>query len=123
MLNRYFWAALAWTAAITVSCLLSADTVDKVSLINIPHKDKIAHFVFYFVFTLLWSKYFRSLHRDGKKARLMVFLFAVGWGILIEFCQMLFTEQRSADTLEALANITGSITAIIAIWLYRRNKD
>ena len=123
MLNRYFLAASAWTAAITVLCLLSADTVDKVSLINIPHKDKVAHFVFYFVFTLLWSKYFRSLHKDGKKARFMVFLFAAAWGILIEFCQMLFTVQRSADIYDAAANIAGSIIAIIAIWLYRKNKD
>ena len=123
MLNRYFWAALVWTVAITVSCLLSADTVDKVSLINIPHKDKVAHFVFYFVFTLLWSKYFRSLHRDGKKARFMVFLFAVAWGILIEFCQLVLTEQRSAEVFDAGANIAGSAVAIIAIWLYRKNKD
>lgn len=123
MLNRYFWAALVWTVAITVSCLLSADTVDKVSLINIPHKDKVAHFVFYFVFTLLWSKYFRSLHRDGKKARFMVFLFAVAWGILIEFSQLVLTEQRSAEVFDAGANIAGSAVAIIAIWLYRKNKD
>ena len=106
-----------------MSCLLSADTVDKVSLINIPHKDKVAHFVFYFVFTLLWSKYFRSLHRDGKKARFMVFLFAVAWGILIEFSQLVLTEQRSAEVFDAGANIAGSAVAIIAIWLYRKNKD
>jgi len=123
VLNRYFWAAFAWTAAITVACLLSADTVDKVPLINIPYKDKIAHFTFYFIFTLLWAKYFRSLHKDGIKARAMVFVFATGWGILIEVCQMLFTAQRSADVLDAVANTAGSIAAIVAIWLYRRNRN
>ena len=53
----------------------------------------------------------------------MVFLFAVAWGILIEFCQLVLTEQRSAEVFDAGANIAGSAVAIIAIWLYRKNKD
>lgn len=116
--NKYLWASLFWTILITVSCLLSAETVNKVSWINIPNKDKIAHFIFYFIFTLLWYKHFRVLNKSRAKARVRVFLFAIVWGLLLEVLQGLFTTQRSAELFDMVANALGSATAVLLLWLY-----
>lgn len=123
MLNKYFWIALFWTIAITVSCLMSAETVNKVSWFNIPYRDKVVHFGFYFVFTLLWYKYFRALNKARFSARIQVFLFAVIWGLLIECVQGLFTAERSAELLDAIANISGSAIAVVLLWLYYKYRN
>jgi VanZ family protein len=88
--------------------------------------DKYVHFTFYFVFTLLWYFFFR-IHTamSNFKIRLVVFLFAFFFGLLIEACQEFFTADRSADVLDVVANTSGSIAAVVVLWIVRviKNKN
>jgi len=87
--------------------------------IDLEHKDKFIHATFYFGFTLLW---YLSLKKGVSRAktRLGVFMFAVGFGILIELFQQFFTSDRSADVQDAIANTCGSAIAILVIWLFEK---
>ncbi len=122
MRNKYFWAALCWTAGIAVSCLISMKNFQDENL-DLEHKDKFIHGSFYFGFTVLWYLSARAKNISGFKARALVFTAAVTYGILIEVCQELFTKDRSADVQDAIANSTGSAFAILVIWLFEKIRN
>lgn len=125
MRNWILLAAFTWTVFIIYACLIDAADVPEASWLDIPNKDKIVHFTFYFVFTFLWVQVvkFKS-GLSPKKVRAAVFFTAVIFGIIIEVCQGLFTEERSPDVLDALANTSGSAVSVLLLWLLdkRNNK-
>ena len=58
MLNKktFLFLAILWTVVITFLSLATLDSSIG-SEIKIPNKDKMVHFVFYFLFVVLWSFY------------------------------------------------------------------
>ena len=123
MRNVFLLAALAWTLFITYACLTTAANIPKAAWLNFEHKDKLVHFTFYFVFTLLWVLDLNNTKKfSPKKVRLVVFTIAVLFGIVIEICQGLFTAERSPDAFDVLANTSGSAAAILLLWLFEKNK-
>jgi VanZ family protein len=89
-------------------CLVSASSVPEAAWLNIRNKDKIVHFIFYLVFTLLLYKDYKVKTGSIKKAFVYAFATAVSYGIIIEICQGLFTDGRNADSMDVLANTSGS---------------
>ena len=95
--------ALSWTALITWLSLGSTGSLGQ--SIPVPHKDKVVHFCFYFGFVFWWGSY---LQKKTKRTLIWVWLAAVGYGILMEFCQLAFTQNRTADLWDVLANALGA---------------
>ncbi len=90
----------------------------------IPNKDKIAHFVFYFVFSSLWFFYLIKLN-DGKgriKKALIVFMIACFMGGLVEVLQFLVTVSRSAEWTDVIANCSGSLIGLLLCLLITQIK-
>ncbi|WP_298119244.1 VanZ family protein [Flavobacterium sp.] len=122
MLNKKTFLLLAtlWTIVITVLSLITFDSSIG-SEIKIPNKDKMVHFVFYFLFVILWNLYidFKMFH--PKKAIVILFT-AIGYGVLMEIFQGIFTTERTADAIDVLANSTGAIIGLITTKIYFQNK-
>jgi VanZ family protein len=119
----FLGAALLWTCFITVCCLVSIRNFESVPVDEV-NVDKYVHAAFYFIFTVLWYQFFKLRNPQGnKRHRLRVFLMAVLFGIFMELCQQFFTTDRSADVTDALANTTGSATAILLLWLLERIRN
>lgn len=122
MLNKktFLFFAISWTIVITFLSLVTLDSSIG-SEIKIPNKDKMVHFVFYFLFVILWNFYvdFKIFH--PKKA-LVILLIAIGYGILMEFFQAIFTTERTADVLDVLANSSGAIMGLLTVKIYLQNK-
>ncbi|UUC46690.1 VanZ family protein [Flavobacterium cerinum] len=113
--------ALIWSLLIGIACLITfnADVGGK-----LPYKDKFVHFVFYFLFTILW---FRTIDEIVPRQALLkklrnVFLLGFVYGAGIEICQGLFTKTRSADIFDVLANSVGGLTAVLLLYYYRNRK-
>lgn len=81
----------------------------------------MVHFVFYFLFVILWNLYidFKTFHT--KKAVMILFV-AIGYGILMEIFQGIFTTERTADVLDVLANFSGAFIGLITTKIYLQNK-
>ena len=99
---------------------MAAEKVNKISFFDVPYKDKYVHFSFYFVMVVLWVLSLNPVYPKKRRLRLMVFSFAVVYGIFIEICQGLFTNGRSADILDVLANSAGAALAVLLLWLFRK---
>lgn len=90
--------------------------------IEIPHFDKFVHFCFYFGMAVLGTLFVYETVRKGiplVKTLVVVTVFAIGFGILIEILQHNFTLQRQGDPMDAIANSCGAIVGSFAMkWLF-----
>ena len=102
-------------------CLMPANNFNELEAFPIPYKDKIVHFTFYLVLVLLWNYAFKK--KQNIKVRLLIFISAVFYGVVIELCQKLFTVTRSPDVLDALVNTFGALLGTIFFWLFNKNKQ
>ena len=107
--RNFLFLAILWTVGITIASLISLSNVEKVA---IPGKDKAVHFVFYFIFIILWFFAFQ-LYKKSKYFNLKLFLIAVFYGILMEFFQSVFTKNREGDFYDAIANTFGALFGIL----------
>jgi len=110
----YLWLALIWTCIVTILSLATIGDVG--SSIPIENKDKYVHFTFYFIFVVVWFL-FANRTKIRKKIKWIVLFSAIGYGILMEICQGLFTSTRSPDIMDVLANSLGAITGLLFISL------
>lgn len=114
--NFFLFSALFWTGVILFFCLVKSNELPQV---EIPNLDKAVHFFFHFVFTVLWFLFLKKKLKTSSNFRPLViaFVFSFFFGIAIELMQQFFTDTRSADLIDELANLSGAICAIIAIVL------
>ena len=99
----YFGAAVFWTMLTLYLCLISAR--------NLVGTDKIAHMVFYAVFSFLWSMSLRKRNVEKK----YVLIFSFSFGVLMEIFQLYLFNGRSFELYDILANIIGSIIGVILL--------
>ncbi|MFN7045552.1 MAG: VanZ family protein [Flavobacterium sp.] len=96
---------------ITVASLVSFKSVPKV---NIPGNDKVVHFLFYFILVILWS-FAKKKNYFDLKYNLIIVIFAVMYGIIIEVLQSVMTNNREADIYDAIANLLGALVGFFSI--------
>ncbi len=88
--------------------------------VEIPHLDKMVHFTFYFGVVVLGC--LSLLEKGGQDLNRIIkqlIIFAIAYGLLIEFLQYVMPYQREADILDFLANSLGAIVAGLLIKKYR----
>jgi len=94
--------------------------------INIPHFDKVVHFVFYFGAAVLGTLFVRESMRDKPalvKTLVYVVSGAIIYGIIIEVLQYTLTDDRQGDIFDVLANSFGAVIGVLAMnWLFSRSK-
>ncbi|WP_297696369.1 VanZ family protein [uncultured Eudoraea sp.] len=101
---------ICWIIIITTLSLYSFEDFDTQE-INIPHLDKVVHFIFYFIASFLGV----LLIRERTKGRLNLYraviislLIVIIYGTLIEVIQNTFTLNRSGELYDVLANSLGA---------------
>ena len=88
--------------------------------IHIEGGDKIGHAIAYFVLTVLW---FLAIYVSRKanvvlsfsRTLMIVAFLGCGYGLLMEYLQKELTDYRMFDWLDALANTTGIIFAVVLL--------
>ena len=119
MLKKYLFTIIfiGWVVFITLLSLFSFDE-ESIPSVAIPHLDKLVHFTFYFVFTVLACLSFREI--NPKKIPLgkllaKIIVFAIIYGIVIEVLQGVATIDRDPDLLDVLANSSGALFGSFAV--------
>lgn len=114
--NIYLSAAIIWTCFIIFLCLASISNLPSVKVSN---ADKYVHFTFHFLFVILWFLYL-NYKKSKNRFRLSIKLCLVSllFGISIEFAQQTFTITRKADIFDVFANTTGTLFAVIILFMY-----
>ena len=90
-------------------------------LIDFPHKDKLAHFVFHVAIVCLGTLFLQERKASEFKidvAIVQMFFFALVYGLLIEVLQYVMPFARSAELLDVLANLSGAVFGSLLIKKY-----
>jgi len=114
--RNFLILAILWTIGVTIGSLASLKNIPAIS---IPGNDKTAHFVFYFVFFVLWYFGLKPFIKNNRFDLILV-LITLFYGICMEFFQAKLTANRQADPFDVLANALGTLTGFFTIWLYRK---
>jgi len=117
----YLWVALLWTVAVIVLSLMSFSKAPKV-ITELSSYDKVAHFVFYFVFVFLWGSYFFYAKQIQSKTLFLIFFTALIFGGMMEASQELFTTKRVADRYDMLANFAGAFSGMGVLYFFKTIK-
>ncbi|MGB3773681.1 MAG: VanZ family protein [Leeuwenhoekiella sp.] len=87
-----------------------------------PNGDKILHGTAYFFFCILWFMYFfLILKRDNPfgKNLIIAACWSLFFGMVIEILQSEFTTYRTGDFLDMLANSTGILLGVLALFILK----
>ena len=114
--RNYLYLAVIWAVLIAVLSLVSLNSISKE--INISSNDKFFHFVFYAILTVLLLLYKRK-----TKYNLLIILFVIIYGIIIEILQALLTTNREADIYDAIANSLGAIIGLVFLRIVKNKKN
>lgn len=111
---------LGWVLFVTILSLFSFSGIEDEGL-EIPHIDKITHFIFYFFFVVFGYFFLvEKSRREILSLTTILKLVAVGicYGALMETLQWLMPYNRMAEIWDALANATGAILGGLLIKMY-----
>jgi VanZ family protein len=101
--------------------LSKSETFDTVQFINIPHLDKIVHFLMYFVL-MLSLVYENRFHMIKAKNIFLLAIIPVLYGISIEFMQAYLTITRSGEFYDVCFNTLGVLFAALLWMLFKITK-
>jgi VanZ family protein len=99
---------------------LSLIKISKLPTLGSSFDDKIFHFLSYLILTSLCYNYFNKT--TISKPILVSFVTSVSYGVLIEGLQNITSIFRTADIYDILANVLGTVFAIIFISISKNVK-
>lgn len=111
-----FSATVFYTIAVTVLSLVNLG--NKLPKLNSGFDDKIAHFLLYAIFCLMWFFTFKSL--DLKRSLFIALCLSILFGMAIELIQGLDFIDRTSDAYDFMANVIGAMS--MATLIYTKNK-
>lgn len=83
----------------------------------IANQDKYLHFLTFFFLVFILKALFRQM------IAIYIGLAVLGFGLLLEILQELFTDTRHFHFSDILANIAGIVIATFLVWLIERKKN
>jgi len=101
-------------------------SLEGVPKLGFSFADKLAHAFVYFILTVVWyyafSKGITSTFLKNK-AIMASAIFAIVYGICVEIMQETLVTNRQGDWQDVIANVTGTIFAILLIkWFVINNR-
>lgn len=106
---RAYLLAIAWTCAILAACSIPGNDIPDINF-DLFEEDKIIHFSLFLVFGWLWA---RALPYSFMPGFACIGLAGIAYGIGTEIYQGMLPWDRTADPMDAIANILGLLTALM----------
>ena len=115
LLLAIFWTTLSVYLFLSSSSSLSIDT-------QVKNADKYFHAGFHGLFVVFWYLGLRpkTIFYPIRKLLIPVVATSIIYGIAIEFAQYAFTDSRSADFFDILANCSGALIAFVLMLAYEK---
>jgi len=114
LLDKFIFIAIAITIAIVCLSLFKLPSNAK----SINNIDKVYHSIAYFSLAITWLI---SFHKKKNTKMLIVFA-CIFFGIIIEVIQSKFTNYRTGDSFDIIANSVGVLFALLFFKLVFKKK-
>ena len=107
---KNYWKTTLWLATIAVLSLMNTN-VDT-GEVSIPYADKLVHLTMYGILSLVWL-FEQSRYRIPNYS--LIIILSISYGGLMEILQS-FTDTRTADWADVLANALGACAGALALY-------
>ena len=113
------YIGIIYTFLITVAFLSPATEIPQT---NIPLADKLAHLLIYSLlsFNWLWFYYVYDKYHISVKVVFVILVVCFLYGLFIETLQHYFTESRTFDLYDIVANEVGCMIGLITFWSIKK---
>ena len=109
-----YWKPILIAIVICYGSLTSSSNLNKVNFLAFENIDKLIHFLMYAALSLLFFIALRKNSRFKRKEQIIITLILViSYGLIMEVFQFYFTNDRSAELIDAFANILGSLFGLL----------
>lgn len=115
-----FLPGVVWLIVTIVLLVMPNSDIPQSSFFDLVHFDKWVHIGMFGLLMLLWCFPFFNSNFKWKRILLTIGLSVVGYGVIMEFIQRLFTTDRDFDYTDMLADGVGVFIA--GVWLNYRYK-
>ncbi|MBK7888950.1 MAG: VanZ family protein [Bacteroidetes bacterium] len=118
---KYNWPGISWALLILILSTITPPSFTIPQLFDLFAPDKVAHFVFYAVYVILFTYSFSKMPVETRWTRnqfsIPLFSGAI-YGGLIELYQGYILSDRIADWVDFLANSIGALMGwiVMRIW-------
>jgi len=124
-LIRKFPYSFFWCILIFILTSVKMSYIPAANLIHIPNFDKLVHFLFFFVLSLLLF-YETGKQQNAHFPRIRFGLLILGlgafYGGLIELLQKYIFTYRSADWYDFAADVSGALVAVLIAPFFVRKR-
>lgn len=118
-----YWKSAVWILVILLATTLPSSSIPKVPMFDIPHFDKIVHFILFFILAIFLLSESNKLRKQGELTRfaaVVALSVSFTFGLAIELMQLYLLPTRSGSLLDFIANMAGAIAAVIIYKLVNR---
>ena len=112
-------ALYVWAAFVFAIHVVPVDR-DDINRFDFPFADKWIHGILFFILGTL-SMLVAAHRRPLQSASLLVLILCAAYGASLEVVQFLFTDERSGDILDWLADVSGTACGLLIarVWIGR----
>ena len=122
---KSYYKSIIWALVILALSLFKIEINKEFNSLNLPI-DKFAHIFLYccFCFLVFLETKFKEKKDINKKSRIIIILLLVNfYGITMEFLQYSLTTYRSAEILDFLSNLIGSLLGLFLFFKLETNLN
>lgn len=88
---------------------------------EVPHLDKYLHFVMFAILSFFFLLYRKSkVDSIENKEKIAIIMLISAFGLLIEFIQEFFIEDRYFDIWDVFANVLGAISGVMLMFCIKK---
>ncbi|MBL7922601.1 MAG: VanZ family protein [Bacteroidia bacterium] len=115
------WPGISWALLILVLSTITTPSLEVPDFFDLFAPDKVAHFIFYAVYVMLFTRSFSTMSPASRWSRnrsVIPLLSGAVYGGLIELYQGFLLSNRTADWTDFVANCIGALIG----WMLMRLK-
>ena len=116
MIILRYWKSAVWTFVILLATTLPSSSIPKISMLEIPHFDKVVHFSLFFILAIFLLSESNKLRKQGELTRfaaVVALSVSFGFGLAIELLQFFILPTRSGSLFDFVANMAGALAAVL----------
>ena len=119
LLKYSLLAAVLWTLIIFILCCTPGQYIPTTNWLELLSFDKFVHASIFFVLTCLWLISLLKINKLSNLSIILILLFCVLYGGLLEIMQATVFSNRSGDWLDFIANSFG---CLMGFWFFNKKK-
>jgi hypothetical protein len=112
--------SILWTLIIFVLCCTPGQYIPTTNWLELLSFDKFVHASIFFILTCLWLISFLKINKLSNLSIILILLFCVLYGGLLEIMQATVFSNRSGDWLDFIANSFG---CLMGFWFFTKKKE